>query len=460
MKFGVPLSLFFAAIMFANAALAHVSERALVLILPTNIYIAFGVAAVAVTVFLTVFMPPWMFKRLGGDGPTIPAAQGAMKPPILPSLVSFLIFLCLICLGLSGPRDPLQNLLPLTLFTVWWICFPVLQALLGDLWRWINPWDGPVHIVFKGRSYKNLPQQVGVWPAIASFFLAAVYTLTDLAPDDPDRLARVAGGYWLFTFIMCGIFGRDWLHRGEGFTVFFNLIAQLSPLRRKPFGVRFPGQILIAQVPQGLSVATFAVVMLALGSFDGLNETFWWMSQLGINPLEFPGRSAIAWQNRFGMGGAIVVLTTGFAACVWLGLALIGQTAYFQTLFCRLALSLLPIALGYHFAHFLTSAMVNLQYFLAALNDPFETGATLLGWDSFYVTTSFFNQHHTVEAIWLTQAGSIVLAHIIAVVLSHMIALNAFGDHQMAVISQLPVAAFMLLYTVFGLWLLASPVAL
>jgi hypothetical protein len=76
------------------------------------------------------------------------------------------------------------------------------------------------------------------------------------------------------------------------------------------------------------------------------------------------------------------------------------------------------------------------------------------------VTTSFFNQHHTVEAIWLTQAGSIVLAHIIAVVLSHMIALNSFGDHQMAVISQLPVAAFMLLYTVFGLWLLASPVAL
>ena len=71
MKFGVPLSLFFAAIMFANAALAHVSERALVLILPTNIYIAFGVAAVAVTVFLTVFMPPWMFKRLGGDGPTL-----------------------------------------------------------------------------------------------------------------------------------------------------------------------------------------------------------------------------------------------------------------------------------------------------------------------------------------------------------------------------------------------------
>ena len=460
MKFGVSLFLCFATVMLANDAVAHVSERALVLILPTNIYIAFGVAAVAVTVFLTVLMPPWVFKRLSDDRPWPSLAPPGAKPHTIPSLISFLVFFYLIYIGVSGPRDPLQNLLPLTLFTVWWICFPVLQALLGDLWCWINPWDGPVQIVFKGRSYKKLPHQVGVWPAIISFSLAAVYTLTDLAPDDPDRLAWVASGYWLFTFAMCGVFGKDWLHKGEGFTVFFDLLAQLSPLRTSPFSMRLPGQAIIAQAPRGLSVALFAVVMLALGSFDGLNETFWWMSQLGINPLEFPGRSAIAWQNRFGMGGAITLLTTGFAACVWLGLAIINQTSCFPVLFCRLALSLLPIALGYHFAHFLTTAMVNLQYFLAALNDPFETGAALLGWDSFYVTTSFFNQHHTVEAIWLTQAGAIVLAHIIAVILSHMIALNTFGDHRMAVLSQLPVAAFMLVYTVFGLWLLASPVAL
>ena len=54
MKFGVSLFLCFATVMLANDAVAHVSERALVLILPTNIYIAFGVAAAAVTVFLTV----------------------------------------------------------------------------------------------------------------------------------------------------------------------------------------------------------------------------------------------------------------------------------------------------------------------------------------------------------------------------------------------------------------------
>jgi hypothetical protein len=41
-----------------------------------------------------------------------------------------------------------------------------------------------------------------------------------------------------------------------------------------------------------------------------------------------------------------------------------------------------------------------------------------------------------------------------------MISLKTFGNHRLAVVSQLPVAGFMLLYTVFGLWLLASPVAL
>ena len=139
MKFGVSLFLCFATVMLANDAVAHVSERALVLILPTNIYIAFGVAAVAVTVFLTVLMPPWVFKRLSDDRPWPSLAPPGAKPHTIPSLISFLVFFYLIYIGVSGPRDPLQNLLPLTLFTVWWICFPVLQALLADLWCWINP---------------------------------------------------------------------------------------------------------------------------------------------------------------------------------------------------------------------------------------------------------------------------------------------------------------------------------
>ena len=89
-----------------------------------------------------------------------------------------------------------------------------------------------------------------------------------------------------------------------------------------------------------------------------------------------------------------------------------------------------------------------------------HNGVRLLGLPDYYVTTSFFNQHRTVQQIWLTQAAAIVLAHMLAVILSHVIALQEFASHRRAVISQLPVSAFMVAYTFFGLWLLSSPVAL
>ena len=49
----------------------------------------------------------------------------------------------------------------------------------------------------------------------------------------------------------------------------------------------------------------------------------------------------------------------------------------------------LPIALAYHTTHYLPSLLVDGQYVLMVLNDPFNTGANLLGRDEFYVTTGF-----------------------------------------------------------------------
>lgn len=445
--------------LIAGGTLAHVSERALVLILPTEVYITFGVAAVVASVFLTVLTPAKLVHGLFPDktDQAPPPLQGIR---LLASGASFMLFAALLAIGFYGPHDPLSNLLTLVILTGWWICFPLLQAVFGDLWSWINPWSGPVALVFGKRHWLQLPGWLGVWPALASYVLAMIYMLSDIAPDDPTRLAVAAGGYWLFTFLMCGLFGREWLHQGEGFTVMFDLLAQLSPFRTRPNGLQFPGRALLTSKPVQTSLAVFTVSLLAIGSFDGLNETFWWMGKIGINPLEFPGRSAVIWSNRFGLIGAIILLNLLFAACVWLGLALVGKRGLFHRFYCQLALSVLPIALGYHLAHYLTSALVGLQYLLKALNDPFGNGAAWLGMQDFFVTTGFFNQYQTVQQIWLTQAGAIVLAHILAVILAHTIALCEFGSHQIAVISQAPVAGFMVAYTFFGLWLLASPVAL
>ena len=75
----------------------------------------------------------------------------------------------------------------------------------------------------------------------------------------------------------------------------------------------------------------------------------------------------------------------------------------------------------------------------------------------FYVTTGFLNATDSVRLIWLTQAGVIVIGHMLAVLLSHAIAVDMFTNARKATISQIPQALFMIVYTLVGLWLLAAP---
>ena len=62
-----------------------------------------------------------------------------------------------------------------------------------------------------------------------------------------------------------------------------------------------------------------------------------------------------------------------------------------------------------------------------------------------------------MRAIWLAQAGAVVAGHVIALMLAHGIALRHGQSPWRAALGQAPLALFMVGYTVFGLWLLATP---
>ena len=57
----------------------------------------------------------------------------------------------------------------------------------------------------------------------------------------------------------------------------------------------------------------------------------------------------------------------------------------------------------------------------------------------------------------MTQAGAVVTGHVIALLLAHALAMRAGDGRRRAVLGQVPLALFMVAYTVFGLWLLATP---
>jgi hypothetical protein len=57
---------------------------------------------------------------------------------------------------------------------------------------------------------------------------------------------------------------------------------------------------------------------------------------------------------------------------------------------------------------------------------------------------------------WYGAVTLIVAGHVIAVVLAHSAALRVFGEA--ASVSQIPMVALMVAYTMLSLWILAQPV--
>ena len=434
MRRGLRLSCLLAALAAPTALWAHSSDQAFVLLLPTELYAAGGVAVVVLTMLVLAALP-----RLVAPLADVAKAQG--QGSALASGLSAAGLALVVGIGLFGPPGPLQNLLPLVVWTLWWICLPALQPLV-DIWRWINPWLWSRGWAGEGRM--TLPARLGRWPAVTVFVIFALYQLAAIAPDDPRGLALAVTFYWTVTLIACFAFGTEaWLTRGEPFSIFFNALAGL--LRRQP-GTPWP-----------VTTGVFYLTILASGSFDGLKDTFWWLSRIGINPLAFPGRSAVVVQTSLGLAAAVIVLTGLFLICAALGRRLARLDLPATTIFGQLALSVLPIALGYHVAHFLTALMVQGQYLMTALSDPLGLGWDLMGLGEHFVTTGFFYAERSVRAIWLTQAGAVVVAHVWAVILAHRLALRLTPSPGKAVRLLIPLSVLMVLYTVFGLWLLAAP---
>ncbi|MYB33588.1 MAG: hypothetical protein F4X92_00360, partial [Gammaproteobacteria bacterium] len=146
---------------------AHSAERGLVLLLPTELYIIGGATSVLASFLLLAVVPVDTFKWLVNRKIRLfPCREFAGT---FPSLVSFAILCSLLYFGFNGSTDPLSNPLPLVFWTGFWVMFTIIQCLTGDLWRFLNPWQGPARLIRRlcrlpGLPVK-LPQGLGYLPA-------------------------------------------------------------------------------------------------------------------------------------------------------------------------------------------------------------------------------------------------------------------------------------------------------
>ncbi|MBT8416303.1 MAG: hypothetical protein KJO42_02600 [Silicimonas sp.] len=440
------MTLIAVALLAPGHAAAHATEGGFVLLLPTDLYVAGGGMVVALTVLFLALAPRWRPETLLRPMLTLPRAPGWC--PALTQTLALALLVVLLWQGAFGPTDPLRNPLTLGLWTLFWILIVAVQALVFDIWRWVNPFAALARLIgltgIRPPFANNRPSR---WIAVVLFLAFSGFLLADPAPSDPRRLALFAALYVAATALGIALVGPRWLTRAEFLTFLMRTYRQTAiagPARLGPNGWR-----ILRLGPPTLAGATFMLLLLGSGSFDGLNETFWWLGLLGVNPLEFPGRSAVIAPTLAGLLSVNALLILAYSLSIRAGLGLARSDLAFATAFRVFAPSILPIAAGYHVAHYLTSFLIDGQHLLSLFS-------TILGAGERHVTTGFLNRLDTVRIVWLAQAGAVVIGHVLAILVAHALALRIFPDPRRATLSQLPLALFMVGYTVFGLWLLAT----
>jgi hypothetical protein len=116
--------------------------------------------------------------------------------------------------------------------------------------------------------------------------------------------------------------------------------------------------------------------------------------------------------------------------------------------------SLVPIALAYNLAHFISLLAIQGQLIIPLVSDPFG-----FGWDLFG-TVDYTTNLNAVNAkfVWYISVVAIVLGHIVSVYVAHVIALRTTPDHAKALKGQYPMLALMVIYTVSSLWIIGQPI--
>lgn len=463
------LSTFFVLGALATEAQAHSSAGGIVMLLPTGHVIVSGAVTVAATFILTSLLPDRFATSLHRSVLHFPEMTAI--PVSFVSLLSFFFLVFMVSTGLFGNADPALNPLPHFIWSVFWVLLILLHGLLGQLWRAFNPWTGPLALARRAfstsvgnRPLIMLPERMGYGLAILQFFAFAWFELVDLSPEDPKRLATVVALYWTVNFVGMIVCGEGpWKQRAEPFSILLDLIARLAPLNwerttpgrgRIVFG--WPGHGLFPASPLPASGVIFVLLVLSTLSFDGISSTFFWFGELGLNPLDFQGRSTVMVSSTLGLMTCFAVFVLVYFAIVWMGSRLAGVAGSLPVA-GLLIFSILPISLSFQFAHYLTLAMVGLQDFAVAISDPFSLGQDWFGTANLRVTTSFLNDFDSVAIIFAAQATAVTIGHVFAVLLGHVMIVDLIEDRRRKVRLEVPLAGLMVLFTIFGLWLLSTP---
>jgi hypothetical protein len=424
-------------------------------------------AAWALTFTFALVAFAWKRPRFDADKPAhpLPAAVTAFVDSRVTRGIAAATALAftgwVLLAGLWGPQTQGNALLGV-FYVLLWVGLVAASLLFGPVWRVISP-VRTVYLALQritpqraARSRLSYPDSWGYRPAAVGLF---AFVWMELASPNPAALNWVKSWllvYFLVLLIGAWLCGQRWFARADPFGVYSMAVSRLSPFRRDPatrkIAIGNPFDHLVS-LPIRPGVIAVLAVLLGSTAFDSFSSSTTWRNfadGLTRSVHSVPAAFSSSALRTAGLLVFVAVVATTFsmAARATGGVdreqrrALPGQLAH----------SLIPIVVGYIFAHYLSYLVERGQQAIFALADPLGKGWNLLVLGHLHVAY-VLSLHPTVLAV--VKVTSVVTGHIVAVIAAHDKALRLLpSGHQLT--GQLTMMLVMVGYTFTGLYLLFS----
>jgi hypothetical protein len=368
------------------------------------------------------------------------------------SLAGVFLFAVALWAGLAGTNNTVENLTPTLVYVAFWVGLVPVSALVGDVYRALNPWRALGRAC--GWTARRLglasgeplpyPARLGYWPAVAGLAAFAWLELVYPRGAEPRALAAAALVYTAVTALGMLLFGTEaWIARGEAFSVYFNLFSRLSAFERHGDEIKLRRPLGgIRDLPIGAGTVALVATMIGTVTFDGASEgSFWLRLEPHLGPRELAGTIGIA---------LAVGLVWGFYRLGVFGAE--RTSGRLDDTAGRFAFTLVPIACAYVLAHYVSLLVFQGQALVRLISDPAGKGWDLFGTAGAGVDLGLLG----ADAIWYLQVAFVVCGHVTGLVLAHDRALVLYRDHTTATRSQIWMLGVMVGFTSLALWLLSQ----
>ena len=447
-------------------AFAHAFGERYELPVPVWLFIVGGALTVTLTfVIVSLFARAGAERYAGMRWNLAPTAIGRLllQPWVIALLkASGVAALVLVVVaGFAGSKDPNRNIAPTLVWILWWMGFTYLTVLFGNLWPAVNPWRTLFDFASGTGNRKPFPAWLAGWLALAGLLVFGWVELIFPFRATPAVLASLVVAYSVITWAGMARYGPDaWLANADPFHRLFELFSRFAPfavLPREGLVLRPFGAGLLWRDGRGLSMPEtgFVIAMLAIVLFDGFQSSKHWVALEDFVHAIDPKLGDAGWIALHTAG--LVAMWLAFAALYLLACAIAGRLGGGapSTLECARAFAptLIPIAVGYQFAHTFTYLLVQGQNVVFLASDPLGLGWNLFGTGGFVADIAIIK----TKTAWYLALGAIVTGHAISVFLAHVAAERLHGSRASALRALVPMTILMVIYTIISLQILAEP---